>query len=257
MNIQRCQAIDARKVFKLRPYKHFGAGGGLFAAVFAGLIFYNVNLLVAGLIAGILGFGLYYYLESRLLVINCPHCKKDINTNTPWECGFQGCENLNVDDFPFVRECEKCHYIPKAYVCHHCGKPLYLTTDQQQAHAARRLNEVKPPVKIKDEIGEKIATQKEEVRDLEHALKKTTIEKQIEIVKNKPAVPPPVKPEHQVILDRIRKAVENGEAVIGLERHLMEEAREKYADDPEGLAEMEKNIQEAIFNEKERRPPGY
>ncbi len=95
MNIQRCQPLEARRVFKLRPYINFGVGGGVFAIVFAGLAFSNVNLLLSLLVAGVLGFGLYYYLESRLLVITCPYCRKDINTNTPWQAG----PDQNGDEF--------------------------------------------------------------------------------------------------------------------------------------------------------------
>jgi hypothetical protein len=216
----------------------------------------------AAVFAFIPAFWFFYVRERRLIVIECPSCGKDINTNTPWECGYKGCRNENVDEYPFIRECEVCHYIPKAYVCHHhdCQRLIYLTSDRQQLYAAKQLNPAPPPVKkepiVKDVIGEKIVKQKEEVRDLEHDLKKTTIQKQIEIVKNKPIVPPPATTEAQTIIERVRKGVNNGKTLIDLERQLMDEARAAYPNNPDELESMERVIREIIFNERERRPGG-
>ncbi len=274
MKIQRCGPLDVREVYRLRPYRHIGTGVGI-AAGFFFLLLFGINLttpigvLIAALVACGLGFGFYYYLESRLLVITCPHCGGDINTNTPWECGFKKCRNENVDQFPFVHECgnPECRYIPKAYICHHekdgkpCGKPIFLTTDQQALHAARRLEFKEPPVKtvviVKDVIGDKIATQKEEVRDLEHVLKKAEIEQQIKTVKRKPTVPPPLRSEDQIKVEMLRKAVASGQSIIDLKKKLDEEAHVKYAGDPEGLEEALKNNAEVIFAYKERTSGGF
>ena len=199
MNIQDCTALGARKAFTLRPYKHFACGGGVFLVVLlSGVFFYP---LIAIIVAGIFAGGVYFYLESRLLVIECPSCGRDINTNTPWQCGFKGCRNENADEFPFIHECEHCHYPPKAYVCHHreCGQLIYLTSDRQQIHAAKCLTApepvkviVKTKVIVKDVVGDKIATQREEVRDKEHQLKLTTLDKKIDIVKKMPSEATPV-----------------------------------------------------------------
>lgn len=255
MNIQDSTALGARKAFWQRPFKHFGWGIAVFIPVCFVLMIY-LNPFVAAGLALIPAIFIYFYLESRLIVIECPSCQKDINTDTPWLCGFKGCRNENVAQFPFIYECEHCHYPPKAYVCHHCGRLVFLTSDRQAAHAAKRLDPGPPPVKtvvvVKDVVGDKVATQKEEIRDLEHKLKKTTIEKEIEIVKNKPSVPSPIRPEVQIIVERVRRGVENGKTLIDLERQLNEEARAAYPNDPDAQAEMEKNITEAIFREKER-----
>ncbi|MGA9451861.1 MAG: hypothetical protein WBW41_11040 [Verrucomicrobiia bacterium] len=53
-------------------------------------------------------------------------------------------------------------------------------------------------------------------------------------------------------MERVRRGVENGKTLIDLERQLNEEARAAYPNDPDAQAEMEKNITEAIFREKER-----
>ena len=259
MNIQDSSALGARKAFLLRPYKHIGWGAAVFAVVCFVLMLF-LNPIVAAALAFLPAFGLYYYLESRLIVIECLNCEGDINTNTPWECGFKGCRNENVVNFPFVHECEHCHYPPKAYVCHHCGALIYLTSDRQTAHAAKRLNPAPPPVKtvtiIKDVVGDKIATQKQELRELEHLRDKTRIVKEIEVIKSKPAVPPPLRTEVQYMVDRLRRGVENRQTLIDQEREFLEQAREKYRNDPEGLYQAELDIKEAVWIERERLSGG-
>jgi hypothetical protein len=247
MNIQKCQPLEARRVYKLRPYKNFGAGGGVFAVLFICLIFF-INPLIAVLIAGVMGFGVYYYLESRLLVITCPRCGKDINTNTPWECGFQGCQNLNVDEFPFVHECEKCHFIPKAYICHHCGKTISFTTDPQQLHAAKRLENLELPVKvvIKDLAKDKASKQKDEIGDLEHELGVTTLKKKIEIVKNMPADAPVVKTPLETAMEEIESYANRGMTDLEAETLLMAKADVDFANDEHKRAQKHALLRDAV-----------
>lgn len=249
MNIQKCQPLEARRVFRLRPYKHFGAGGGVFAVLFISLIFL-LNPLIAVLIAGVLGFGVYYYLESRLLVITCPYCKRDINTNTPWECGFQGCHNLNVDEFPFVHECEKCHFIPKAYICHHCGKAVFFTSDTQQLHAAKPLENLELPVKtvtvIIDPTKDKVLKQKDEIGDLQHELGVTTLKKQIEIVKNVSATPPVAKSPLETAMEEIESYASRGMTDLEAETLLKAKADVDFANDKHKCAQKYALIEEAV-----------
>ena len=61
-----------------------------------------------------------------------------------------------------------------------------------------------------------------------------------------------LKTDAQIIEERVRRGVENGKTLIELEAQLLDEARKKYANDPDSLFEMEKNIREVIFNEKDR-----
>ena len=193
MNIQECNPLEARSLFNVRPYKNFGLGLGVFVLIFTPLAF-CLNVWLAGGIALVGALCVYLYFESRVIFIKCPSCGKQIDTSTPWQCGFKQCRNENVDEFPFINECEHCHFVPKAYECHHCKKLIYLTPDRQQIHAAKCLVAAEPVkvetvVVVKDVIGDKVATQKEEIRDLEHQLKKTTLNKQIEIVQNHPVIP--------------------------------------------------------------------
>lgn len=238
MNIQRCEPLKARRTFELRPYIHFGAGGGVFLIILILLIFI-INPLIAVLIAGGTGYAVYYYLESRLLVVACSHCRKDINTNTPWQCGFQGCQNLNVDEFPFVRECETCHYIPKAYQCHHCGKTISLTTDPQQLHAARRLENLELPVKIVviDPTKDKVLQQKVEIGDLEHELGVETLRKKIAIEKNKPVTTSVAKTPDEILEDEIVEGIKHDDTLHDIERRLKDKEDAKF---PAGSPERER-----------------
>jgi len=212
------------------------------------------------LLAAVPAFALFLYLESHLIVIECPSCGKDINTDTPWLCGYKNCRNEDGVRFPFIYECKHCHYPPKAYVCHHCERVVYLTSDKQLEHAASRLESPKIPAPVavaKDPAKDKAARHAEDLRDAEHELKMARYKKDIEIVKNKPTTPPQVRSENQSIIDRVRKGVEGGKTLIDLEGQLLDEARAAYPDDDDKLQEMEKAIREAIFREKDRLSGGF
>ena len=256
MNIQVCDPLKAKRLFKFRPYKHLAYGVAIFAPVCLVLMLTPLNPWIAMGIAFIPALWFYYRWETRLIVIECQKCGKDINTNTPWECGFKGCRNENADDFPFIYECGICHYVPKAYECHHCGNLIYLTSDRQQLHAAKRLEfplPSPPPPVLKDPTKEKAARQAEEIQDAKHKLAMTMYEKEAEIIKNKPSAPLPVTPETQKMRERVRKRVESGRDLIKLERELLEEARKECGDNMERFAEEEKNILMEIWRERELR----
>jgi hypothetical protein len=212
MKIQDCSPLEARWVFKSRPFKHGGYCIAILIPIL-GILWFCLNPLVgfenafpiAFGIASLVALGIFCFYESRLIVVECPNCGRDIETNVPWECGYKGCKNENTVQFPFIHECGHCHHIPKAYICHHCKKYIFLSVDRQMDHPAKYLSkpgvpEVKTVTIVKDVIGDKIATQREAVRDLEHELKIATIRKDIEIVSNKP-----VKPSERTMRDEIRK----------------------------------------------------
>jgi hypothetical protein len=250
MNIQDCSPLKARHVFKLRPYKNFGIGLVVFAPICFPLLL-CVNVWVASGIAFLPALCLYCYLESRVIVIECPSCGKDIDTNTPWLCGYKQCRNENVDhEHPFINECEHCQYIPKAYECHHCNRLIYLTTDRQQIHAAKCLvapEPLKVRTVVKDVIGDKVATQKEEVRDLEHQLKRTVLEKQIEIEKNKQGAPVTKTPE-QELEDEIGMDVNQGMSLYAVEQRLKAKADVEFPKDEHKRQQKYALIERAIAN---------
>ncbi len=246
MNIQKCEPLEVRTVYELRLRKHIGRGSAVFAVIFIPAIFVLNSwsaILIVFLIAGGLGYLLYFYLESRLLVIACPRCRNDINTNTPWECGFKGCKNLNVDEFPFVRECEHCHYIPKAYICHHgkCNNPIFLTTDKQELHAARRLENLELPVKIVkiviDPTKDNALRQKVEIGNLEHELDVETLKKKIAIEKNKPVTGSVTKTPDEILEEAVLQGIKNADTLYNIEKRLKAKEAAKY---PAGSPELEK-----------------
>ena len=235
MNIQECNPLEARCVFKISPYKNFGIGFGVFVLIFAPLAF-CLNVWLAGGIAIVGALGVYLYFESRVIFIECPSCQKAIDTSTPWECGFKQCRNENADEFPFINECEHCHFVPKAYKCHHCKKLIYLTPDRQQIHAAKCLTApepVKTEIKyvVKDVIGDKVATQIEEIRDLEHLLKKSTLIKDIEIVHNKPVTTPLQPTMREAMKNRMVRMYETKMTRDEIAEEMKAEIRKKYGYD--------------------------
>ena len=260
MNIQVCTPLEARNVFWIRPYKNFACGFGIFFLICLVLMLFIhdwILAVIAAVFAFVLAFWFFYVRERRLIVIECPSCKRDINTNTPWECGYKGCRNENVDEYPFIHECEVCHYVPKAYVCHHhdCQRLIYLTSDRQQDYAAKRLEPPKSPppaAPVKDPVKEKTTRHVEEIRDVQHDLAIAKLKKEMEIVKNKPATPPPVTSEAQAIMDRVRKEVARGRTLLNLEAELLAEARKECGDDEEKFSEMKKIILQVMWMEKER-----
>jgi hypothetical protein len=244
---QDCSASGARQIYKFRPYQNIVIGFAIFIPI-ALLFTLFLNAWITGGIAFITAFCAYYFLESRVLIIQCPNCGKDIDTNTPWLCGFKSCRNENVDhQHPFIHECEKCHYPPKAYECHHCHEPIYLTTDRQKIHMAKFLVGLER-VKVKrDVLGEKVAIQKEEVSDLEHVLKTETIKKQIKITKKPPATPV-IKSAEQALENEIEACVNQGMALIDVEKRLLDKADVEYANDEHKRQQKHAFIKREIFN---------
>jgi hypothetical protein len=236
MNI--CRPIEARAWFKKKERTTWIATIAAFISLLAILSQFN-DWWLAIIFAGVGSFGLFVFLDKRSPGIECINCKRIIATNTPWLCGFgkdgKLCRNENTNTYPFINECEHCHFIPKAYQCHHCGSLIYLSMDRQEFQFARCLvnskpNEERKPVVVRDVVGEKVATQKEDVRDLEHKLRKTELEKQIEIEKNKPTGHG-IKTPEQALKEEIETAVNGGMTLYTLEHQLKEKADVEFAKD--------------------------
>ena len=256
MRIRKSEPINARHVFEWSPRYHFVAGSGVFSVFFAVFLMCSMNPFVAALIAGGAGLALYLYLENWLLVITCPHCRKDINTNTPWLCGFKQCHNENVNEYPFVHECETCHQAPKAYECHHCRRIIPLGSDPQEEQAAKRLVMQPAPIKtvmvVVDPTKDEELRQKLEIRDLTHERDAQWLKHEIKTIKKMPASIPQIKPEFKAAQDRICQRIQKGENCKKTEQDELEKARIKYKDNPEMLQEMELIIREAVFEEMQR-----
>lgn len=237
--------LNARLWFKSREWVtvvvSVAAGGVLF------LFLWLCGLYVwaAAIIAFLAALGLKFcYLDLLVLEIKCPNrkCRQLIDTTTPWRCSFDPKNehrNENTDEFPFINECERCHKIPKAYVCHHCQTPIYLSRDRDGTLYARRLTDLKPDrIKVEavneaDPREEKVAKQNEELQDLEHQYEVTKWERKIKIESL------PVKSEEQSLEKEIEDtllAILNGAGKIFTTEEAADRAKavgaEKFKDNP-------------------------
>ncbi len=189
--MQTCNPLRARQWFKLRGAINWAVT----IVVFIPLVFVLMHLCEAWLafaIALAVAFCLHFFvLDKRAIGIECPHCGKYIETNTPWICGYKQCRNENVDDFPFIYRCEHCGAEPKAYKCHHCDALIFFTKDQLRINYAQCVNlPVKPQPVKKDKTVEKVVKQNEEKRDLLHELDVTKIKGDIKEAKSRIEPPP-------------------------------------------------------------------
>lgn len=255
MNIQNCPPLEARRIFRARPLKNVGIGALIFCAIFS-LVFW-LNVIVVLVFALVIAGVVYFYLDSRVIFIQCSHatCGKIIDTSTPWLCGSKQCRNENTDEFPFIHECGTCHYVPKAYQCHHCGKLIYLSQDHQQIHAATCLVapepvRVKTVVVVKDVIGDKKAMQRDEIDDLEHTLKKTALKKEILIHENRPIAWATPDDEATQLEKDIDKDIARGMSLFKIEEKKYAEAQIKFAHDPSMLAKEREFIERAILKKQ-------
>jgi len=224
--MQTYNPLTARQWFKLRGAINWAAT----IIVFTPLVFVLMQLCEAWLaftIALAVAFCLLFFvLDKRAIGIECPHCGKYIETNTPWTCGFKQCRNENVDDYPFIYRCEHCGAEPKAYKCHHsnCGELIFFTKDQLRINYAQCVNlPVKSKPVKKDKTAEKFSKQDAEKSDLKHELETTLLKGAINEAKSKSE---PVK--LPTITDRYKKSVKDEDEA----RRLKAAVDEEFKDDP-------------------------
>jgi hypothetical protein len=192
--------LTARRRFRFRPVVNWSVAISTF--IVAATIF---ALLLPSLLAWLADFAaiaLWYFIlfnvaHDRAIRIRCPNgnCLRPIDTNTQWECGRCRATNEHTEKFSFVNQCEHCHYIPKAYKCHHCGEMVFLTEDRQALNHATCVNYriVPSPDERDTKTHERTKTQKQrelEIAELEGAIaekkqryeipKVKTIQEQIE-----------------------------------------------------------------------------
>lgn len=222
-------AASARLQFRLRTLINCGIVLGVFIP--AAMIFEALPggwILDAALI-GILFYVFFFVLENRAIGMKCPHCLKYIASNTPWICGF--CQQINrrVDQFPFVHRCEHCQAEPKAYRCHHCGQPIFLTEDEQTDNFARSLA---PP--REDKTKEEISEQERERRNLEHQLLATRLNAELK-EEEKRTNPPPKKGPREALEEHYSAHQAKTMSAHEIVRRERAANAEKYKDDPDML----------------------
>jgi hypothetical protein len=194
----------ARQYFKRRVLKSYVVLGGVFlllATLFAwgaSLVFENFAPLLLGTafllgtaLAGLFVYYTYVVWNKQPMRIRCKHCKGIVLCRTPWVCGECGHENWDVSKTSLLDECEECHLLPKAYLCHHCNQTMFLSQDQDQTNPARRISTQGHQPKARSEKQrqgeENFVQQKTSLeRELETAkivLAKEQVNAQIEVVK--------------------------------------------------------------------------
>ena len=258
MNIQECTPLEARRVFRRRLLKNVTIGWAVFGVIFSS-VFLSLNVLVVGVVALVAAAVVYFYLDSRVILIECPKCQNTVDTSTPWQCGFKQCRNENTDEFPFIHKCGICHSVPKAYQCHHCGELIFLSLDKQEINAAKCLVAPKQ-VKVKaapviiDPIKQIATKQALELQDAKHKHAIALFEKETEIIKNKPVTTPQPKPKVQAAIERLRERIKDHRTFVKEYGTLIKEAKDEFADDPVAFQQMEMFINDQFLEETQRKP---
>src|SRR5690349_12629496 len=136
--------MSARQYFKKRVLQSAIAFGGIFLVLvvvfswLASAMFQNfVPLLLGTGLAGLVTYYAYVIWNKQPMRISCPGCRGLVLCRTPWVCGECGHENWRKTTF--LDECPNCHHSPKAYLCHHCDKPMFLSEDQDKTNPAKRI----------------------------------------------------------------------------------------------------------------------
>lgn len=246
MGIRTSDPLQARWCFRLREAENW-------LIVVIGFLVLNLGLWVffhgflASLIAIVVMFCLYFFvLDKRTIGIECPHCHKYIETDTPWRCGFCGRVNFQTDDAPFVGRCgnRQCGAKPKAYQCHHCGELIFFTNDRQKINYAMCVNIPLPkkqqPVQTDSHVTD-VSKQKKDIEITRLKVDKAKLDVEL---KSYTEILEPPKPRTQ------KEAVEESFAnfedrnMTGAEivRRKKVEAAEKYKDNPPELERQNKLI---------------
>jgi hypothetical protein len=234
----------ARLRFKLRGLNNIL----LVAVIFGGVAILAVNtayVTIIDLVTGsVLLYVFFFFLEKRTIGFRCPHCQAHISSNTPWVCGFKECSNLNIVSHPFVHCCENCGAEPKAYVCHHCRKTIFLSSDKLAANAARCLNLSAPSSTAEPQ--EEIQRQRQEQKQQrEHDIAIAELDERLGKIKERTDGPKLKKPG-----EKLAEKLEQGYLEsMGLREYAKKkraEVAEMYKDDPESLKDANAAIDEIV-----------
>jgi hypothetical protein len=179
---------------------------------------------------------LFYHLEHRPLVIDCPKCKQRVATNTPWVCGFCKAENQQANEIPFIEPCGTCGAAPKAYKCHHefdgmlCGGFIFLSEDKQERNHAYCLNtENAPPTSVTPSLT-RAELKEQALHDVEIAKLKAELD-----VINKKNAPKEEKPVREQLRENFEKQHDLWLGAADEAAAQRTIAKEKYKDDADRL----------------------
>lgn len=190
----------AREYFKKRSVQSFYALSGtfillavLFSWIASPMFESFVPLILGNVLAGIIAYSAYLFWNRRPMQIRCLGCRKTISCRTPWVCGECGHENWDVRSTTILDDCSNstCGLPAKAYLCHHCGEPVFLSKDLDKTNPARRIGtEGRDPrlraekQRLGDEgFGQQKTDLEREVEKAKLVLAKEQVNAQIEVVK--------------------------------------------------------------------------
>lgn len=185
---------SARQYYRRRAFESFILLGGGFlfcAAVFSWavslLLAGFIPLLVGNVLAGLIAYYCYLMRNKQPMRIRCPNCRRIVLCKTPWICGECGHENLDVRKTTLLDECEQCHLPPKAYVCHHCEDPMFLSVDEDKTNPAHRVTtqgqEPRQRTGKRREVEESFEDKRRDIEKAKLVLTEEQIKAQIEAVK--------------------------------------------------------------------------
>jgi len=244
-----CNQYTARGWFKARKTINL-------AVVFIGfvvLLFILQNFihpLIADLILiGIAYIVFFHVLAKRAIAITCPRCDAHIETNTPWTCGNFSCrqDNLQVDDYPFVYQCQHCGVEQKAYECPRCGDAIYLSRDRIKNICATIIKprpKSEPPPPKTDPEAEKRRKQQQEKSDLEHDVEMARLKAKLKEEESKTAEPPPKKTAYEDLEEYFKNMMANETA----EREWRAIIDEKFKNDPVARAKAHAVVDQWMKN---------
>ncbi len=231
-------ALNARLFFSFRTLINCAIVGAIFVpftTFFLGVIggwFATLALI------GALYFFFFNVLQKQPVSIDCPHCHKNLITNTPWVCGECGKTNRDVDDFPFVHRCAHCSAEPKAYRCHHCSELIFLGSDQRKQNFAYSLDNRPPDQAPVEDDGVKQRKAREalihEIEMAELAFKLEEKKQQAEFTRKKT----PVEEVEASFTKFYARAMGSQEYA----ERMRAEADEKYKDQPEQRSRAHETI---------------
>jgi len=245
-----CTPLHARTWFKWREPLNWAVSIAVGLGAFFVLL-PIVHPLVAVLVGGAAAFWLCFpVLEKRAIYIVCLSCGNTIETNTPWICGNKECghQNNRVDDFPFIKKCERCDTYPKAYQCHHCGKLIFFTKDEQKSGFARCANSPTPVETEKPPIDPHAVEVAKKVQDIQ--LKKLDVEEgklDLELKGIKQTLEPP---KQESVRARLRRRVSSKTELEDEVRKMHKEADEEFKDDP-----VRREQQHQLIDDEAKRMP--
>jgi hypothetical protein len=129
----------------------------------------------------------------------CDRCGKHVPSSLPWRCGYCDGENDGAAFATFLNKCRTCKRPPKSLQCPHCAHLLFLDSDRNTSHPARKLAPLPVPPTDGERESERLrirsTTRLEAKEDLEHELMIARLNEQLHHVRQSIAPKPPEPPE--------------------------------------------------------------